>query len=203
MQQLSCSAVLLNCPTHRRTVKIVWELFLHWHLNLDQVERRTKRKFGCKEWGTWRIPVVNKRIRVDHEVPTRKFKCWHFWQRYVQYFELASSPITFQAVQAWSIRFHESYICTSSTWRVNLRPVSTTSWESWRQGNIRKWWLRPGSYRFQKLKYIWPAFTLALKLGMMDGFGTGEKDKEVCVVYQDDDQKVQMSLQRICWNNMC
>ena len=32
---------------------------------------------------------------------------------------------------------------------------------------------------------------------MMDGFGTGEKDKEVCVVYQDDDQKVQMSYQRI------
>ena len=29
----------------------------------------------------------------------------------------------------------------------------------------------------------------------MDGFGTGEKDKEVCVVYQDDDQKVQKELQ--------
>ena len=29
---------------------------------------------------------------------------------------------------------------------------------------------------------------------MMDGFGTGEKDKEVCVVYQDDDQKVQNEL---------
>merc|ERR1719285_1060604 len=29
----------------------------------------------------------------------------------------------------------------------------------------------------------------ALKLGMMEAFGTNEKDKEVCVVYQDDDQK--------------
>ena len=46
-------------------------------------------------------------------------------------------------------------------------------------------------------RYIELTFTFALKLGMMDGFGTGEKDKEVCVVYQDDDQKVQMSYQRI------
>ena len=39
---------------------------------------------------------------------------------------------------------------------------------------------------------------------MMDGFGTGEKDKEVCVVYQDDDQKVQMSFQSIYMlNSIC
>ena len=46
--------------------------------------------------------------------------------------------------------------------------------------------------------YIELTFTFALKLGMMDGFGTSEKDKEVCVVYQDDDQKVQINYQRIC-----
>ena len=36
--------------------------------SLDKVEKRSKRRFGVKEWGTWRIPVVNKKIRVDHEV---------------------------------------------------------------------------------------------------------------------------------------
>ena len=33
---------------------------------------------------------------------------------------------------------------------------------------------------------------------MMDAFGTNEKDKEVCVVYQDDDQKVKINHLRIC-----
>ena len=36
----------------------------------------------------------------------------------------------------------------------------------------------------------------ALKLGMMEAFGTNEKDKEVCVVYQDDDQKVKINYHR-------
>ena len=35
-----------------------------------------------------------------------------------------------------------------------------------------------------------------LKLGMMEAFGTNEKDKEVCVVYQDDDQKVKINYHR-------
>jgi len=83
------------------------------------VEKRAKRRFGCKEWGTWRIPVVNKRIRVDHETG--------------EHYELGK--------------------------------------------------LAPGKY--QKVM----AETRLIQLGMMDGFGTGEKDKEICVVYQDDDQK--------------
>ena len=31
---------------------------------------------------------------------------------------------------------------------------------------------------------------------MMEAFGTNEKDKEVCVVYQDDDQKVKINYHR-------
>jgi hypothetical protein len=42
---------LLNCPTHRRT----WE-------------KRSKRRFGMKEWGNSRMVPFNHRIRTDHEV---------------------------------------------------------------------------------------------------------------------------------------
>ena len=33
---------------------------------------------------------------------------------------------------------------------------------------------------------MFPSFTFVLKLGMMEKFGIDEKDKEVCVVYQGE-----------------
>jgi len=99
--QLSCSPALFNCPTHRRTV-----------------EKRAKRRFGVKEWGTWRIPVVNKKIRVDHETG--------------EYYELGK--------------------------------------------------LAPGKYK----KVM--AETRLIQLGMMEKFGSDPKDKEVCVVYEGEEE---------------
>ena len=97
---------MFNCPTHRRTVNS-FQLPEN-HLYFHQVEKRTKKKFGSKEWGTWRIPVVNKRIRVDHEVHRAKCK----------------------------IRFLSSLVVQIDNYE--FRQESTLSWESLPLGSTRK-----------------------------------------------------------------
>jgi len=61
-------SILWNTPRRRRSLEV-----------------RQKRRFGNKEWGTYKLPVLNKKIRVDHKTG--------------EYFELGKlAPTTYEKI---------------------------------------------------------------------------------------------------------